>query len=141
MSKWFYSAWALAVLLAFVLPVAVPYAVWPSDDSRCARYARGALQSAGYVLPRTPLTVNVLDCPDEPAQIPRFRAEVTAHGPYGVALRSYLVGDPVGIRRLDSGGSGLIAGGALVAGAALVSIPFTFFWLRHVLRRRPEPAT
>ncbi len=98
MSKWFYSAWALAVLLAFVLPVAIPYAVWPLREGRqadpvaeCGRRAKNdAIHGTHPVASLWPLSVTLSVCewPPEIAPYPVYVAEVTARGPYGFRFAS-----------------------------------------------------
>ena len=167
MSRWFYSAWALAVLLAFVLPVAIPYAVWPTggrlpasrgvlDAETFGELARYELWSQGEFR-FYPKSVRGID----PGIVfrdgdtrtcgvgrggalvdRRYTAEVTFRGPYGISLTSFEVTCSGWSRtgRMETEILALILS-VLLATVAVVSTPFAFFWLRHLLRRRLEPAT
>ena len=125
------------VLLALVLPVAIPHAIWPDYDSRCARYAKGGLGEE-HRRPFALMSVRVLECPDD--EIGRFRAEVTFHGPYGVPTDTYLVTSSDTGRLVDSHTGFHLVYVAYVAGAAAVSMPFAFVLLRRALRADPLPA-
>ena len=145
MSRWFYSAWAVAVLLAFVLPVTIPYAVWPLREgwqadpvAECVRRARNsAVQNYHPVASLWPLSVAVEFCewPPEHAPHPFYVAEVTARGPYGIPFASARV-TTRNIEGLNPDGGFVIGTVALLTGVVLVSTPFTFFWLRRLLRSR-----
>jgi hypothetical protein len=137
MSWRFYAGWGIVVALAFVLPVAIPYAVWPDYDSRCARYAKGGLGEE-HRRPFALMSVRVLECGDD--EIPWFRAEITFHGPYGVPTDTYLVTSSDTGRLVGSQTGFHLVYVAYVAGAAAVSMPFAFVLLRRTLRADPLAA-
>ncbi|MCH7837965.1 MAG: hypothetical protein IIC26_05590 [Chloroflexi bacterium] len=145
MSRWFYSAWALAVLLAFVLPVAIPYAVWPPREGRqtdlvaeCGRRAKNnAILGTHPVASLWPLSVTVSVCESSPHLF--YVAEVSARGPYGIPFASSRV-TTRNIEALNPDGGFVIGSIALLTGVAVVSMPFGYFWLRHVVRRRLQLA-
>lgn len=138
MSVRFYAAWAIALVLALVLPIAVPYAVSRDDGSPCARDARGAIAGSG-VLQGLPLSVEVQECTILPDRDPRFRAEITVRGPYGILIALYRVNSQgYSVEYTDN--RMVIAGIALLTGMVAVSMPFTFFQLRASLSRRLHPA-
>lgn len=141
MNKWFYALWALAVALALIVPIAIPYALWPPREGLQAntadefrRRAEIQVESEDYVLPYTPLSSTVEDT-SLSWNPPLYRAEVTARGPYGIPLASFLVTDS-DINRIEAAGNGTLAFVALMSGIVLVSMPFAYAWLRHVLSRR-----
>lgn len=136
----FYAAWALAILLALVLPFAIPYAIWPDYDSPCASYAKGGLGEEHRGGPFALTSVRVLDCPDD--DVPRFAAEVTFHGPYGVPTGTYLVTSSDAGGLVDAHTSGELLGLiALVAGVFAVSTPFLIVRARMRVRQlRLAPA-
>ena len=149
MSRWFYSAWALAVLLAIVLPVAVPYAVWPLREGQqadpVAECGRRAKIDATRDHPSAylwPLSVTVSVCDSSPDNTPHlfYVAEVNARGPYGIPFASARV-TTRDVEWFTPEGTVIIGIVALLTGVGVVSMPFTFFWLRHRLRRRLETAT
>ena len=149
MSRWFYSAWALAVLLAIVLPVAIPYAVWPLREGRqadpvaeCGRRAKGDATRDHPSAFLWPLSVTVSICERSPENTPHlfYVAEVTARGPYGIPFATARV-TTRNIEGFDHDGGLVLGALALLTGVGFVSIPFTFFWLRLLLRRRLETAT
>jgi hypothetical protein len=84
------------------------------------------------------MSVRVLECPDD--DIPRFRAEVTFHGPYGVPTNTYLVTSSDAGRLVNSHTGFHLVYVAYVAGAVVVSMPFAFVLLRRALRAHPLPA-
>ena len=135
------------MLLAIVLPVAVPYAVWPLREGRsaepvaeCGRYARNsAIQNYHPVASLWPLSVTVGACGWDNMLFPFYVAEVTARGPYGIPFASARV-TTRDIEGLNPDGGFIIGTVALLTGVAVVSTPFTFFWLRHILRSQMQPA-
>lgn len=138
MSTRFYAAWALAVALAIVLPIAIPYVVSRDDGSPCARYARGAISGSG-VLQGLPLGVEVQECTFLPDGYPRFRAEITVRGPYGILIALYRVNSRgYSVEYTDN--SMVIAGIVLLTGMVAVSIPFALITVRRAGGRHPAPA-
>ncbi len=142
MSRWFYSAWALAVLLAIVLPVAIPYAVWPLREGRqadpvaeCGRRAKIDARRDHPSASLWPLSVTIKACEWRPDGLPIYRAEVTARGPYGIPFASARV-TTRDVEWFTPEGDVALGSLALLTGVAVVSMPFTFFWLRHVVHRR-----
>jgi hypothetical protein len=128
----FYATWALVVLLALVLPFAIPYAVWADNASICARRAEVALgeeHRRQFAL----VSVRVLSCPD--SGVDWFSAELTFDGPYGVPTSTYDV-TPSGASLADHHTTGELLGLiALAAGVLAVSIPFIILLLRSHFRR------
>ena len=86
------------------------------------------------------VTLSVCEWPPEHAPDPHYVAEVTAHGPYGIPFASANV-TTRDIEWSTLEGDVIIGTLALLTGVGFVSIPFTFFWLRHLLRRRSSLAT
>ena len=136
MSKLFYATWALAVVLALVLPVAIPHTVWPDYDSPCARRAKGGLGEE-HRRPFALMSVRVLECPND---VPRFRAEVTFHGLYGVPMQTYLVTSSDAGRLVNSHTGFHLVYVAYVTSIVVVSLPFGFVMLRRSLHQRFAPA-
>lgn len=154
MSGWFYAGWAFVIGLALVLPIALPYAVWPApetgrgswagpaDEEMFGRWARTQIEGtrfiptsveveAGPVL-RTPVPC---DGPVAMHRLPRvYTAEVTLRGVYGIPLTSFEVTCSGWNRIGRSEGETLaLMLGLLFATVGLVSTPFAFFRIRHRL--------
>ena len=160
MPRRFYLAWGAAVVLALVVPVAVPYAIWPPPDTgpgswaRTAdaemfgRWARTQIEGTRFVptsveVQAGPLLREPVSCggPVAMHKLPRvYTAEVTVRGPYGIPLTTYEV-HCTGWDRTGrtEGGMALLGLGALLTGVIAVSILFTPFWLRSMLSRRLRP--
>lgn len=144
MSTWFYAAWAFGLVLAVVLPIAIPYGIWPRDEGRhvdpmadCGRQAKlDARQYTHPVASLWPLSASVQTCERLPDGVNlRYRAEVSARGPYGIPFASAHVSSTGG-KALSPHGGQLLGLVALLSGAVLVSMPFGFLWLRHVVASR-----
>jgi hypothetical protein len=145
MSRRFYAGWAVAVLLALVLPVALPYVIWPpahfdraSGSGDCAAVAKDyavseAHRSASMLLP---LSAGVERCrgtlPDVDLE---FDVVVKARGPYGIPFASAEV-SRAGSQWSESISGGLFGLFALMSGVAVVSLPFALVMLRRSLRLR-----
>lgn len=144
MSGWFYSAWAFVVVLAVTLPIAIPYVIWPRNEGRhvdavadCGRQAKlDARQYTHPVASLWPLSASVQVCERLPDGVNlRYRAEVSARGPYGISFATADVSSSGGGALSPHGG--LAVGlAALLSGIVLVSSPFAILWLRQVLRSR-----
>jgi hypothetical protein len=105
--------------------------------AECGRRAKNEVRAADFAYALLlPLSADVEDC-QRVGGIPTYRASVDARGPYGIPIARYEVG-PQGIRSQDLGGNLVMAAVVLLAGAALVSAPFAFIWLRSRLGRRLE---
>ncbi len=153
MAKGFYAAWAFVVMLAVVLPIAIPYAIWPpgvltegtgplvNQTAACAWRARiDARNYTHFTASLWALSASVESCEGATAGLLVYTAVVTAHGPYGIPFASTRVTRHGG-GALKIDGSGAALGFlALVGGVALTSVPFAYLWLRHFLRGRPSPA-
>ncbi|MGB2696168.1 MAG: hypothetical protein WBD55_13410 [Dehalococcoidia bacterium] len=162
MSNRFYALWALAVALALIVPIAIPYALWsPPEtgpgswvgpaDAVFGRWARSQVEGTRFVpnsvevdtgpLLRAPVAC---DGPVAMHSLPRrYTATVTLRGPYGLPLESFEVTCSGWSRVSGSETSALaLTVAALLAGTIAVSMPFGYVWLRHVLSRRltSEPA-
>ena len=141
MSQWFYAAWALAVALAFVLPLAVPFAIWPPREGRqsdlVAECGRRAENNAATETPFIwmPLSSDVQLCGPSTAGVLIYRAEIQARGPYGIPYASGTVDLRV-IKPLRIHSGVAIGIAALFGGVTAVSVPFFLVWLRRVLRHR-----
>jgi hypothetical protein len=139
----FYAAWALALVLAFVLPIAVPYALWAHIEGAHAdpaaefgRRAKVQIRAGGYVRFPMPLTASVEDT-EASGGPPVYQAIVTARGPYGIPAGAYRVSDS-GISRDEASENSAVAFAVLLAGVVAVSTPFVFVLLqRHFRAMRP----
>ncbi len=152
MTTRFYAVWAFVVMLAVVLPIAVPYVIWPpgimtenewvQTDLTVACEERAKLDAQHYthfVAALLALSSSVESCEGATAGLLVYTAEVTAHGPYGISFASSPRVTSEGGQALKIDGSGAALGFlALVGGVALTSAPFGCAWLWHVLRRRPS---
>ena len=153
MTTRFYAAWAFVVMLAVVLPIAVPYAIWPpgvltegtgplvNRTAACEWRARiDARNYTHFTASLLALSSSVESCEGSSAGSLVYTAVVTAHGPYGIPFASTRVTRHGG-GALTGDGSGAALGFlALVGGVALTSVPFAYLWLRHVSRGRPSLA-
>ncbi len=153
MTTRFYAAWVFVVMLAVVLPIAVPYAIWTpgvltegtgplvNQAAACAWRARiDARHYTHFTASLLALSSSVESCEGSVAGSLVYTAVVKARGPYGIPFASSRV-TPQGGSALTGDGSGAALGFlALVAGVALTSVPFAYLWLRHILRGRPSPA-
>lgn len=145
MSWRFWTAWAIAVFLAFVLPVAIPFAVWPPREGRhtdlMAECSRRAAQNAATETPyiMLPLSSDVHFCERDEAGVLTYRADVEARGPYGIPYASGTVGYR-DIRHLREHGGVTLGVAALFADAFAVSLPFALVFARSQLRQRPPVA-
>ena len=137
-SRWFYAAWALAVLLALVLPVAIPYALWRGDDSTCARHATDALADGDYFgARRLPLSIDVRECISINDDL-TLRAEVTVRGAYGIPIESYAV-TADSVETLGTRANAFTSAIAVLAGAFVVSMPFALVAVYGVLVKQGGP--
>ena len=141
MSRWFYAGWPLAVALAFVLPIGVPFAVWPREgwqSNLVAECGRRAEYNPASETPFIwmPLSSDVQFCERDEAGVLIYRAKIQARGPYGIPVASGSV-SPRDIQHLRGHGGAALGVAALFAGVAAVSLPFFLVWLRRVLERRP----
>ncbi len=153
MTTRFYATWAFVVMLAVVLPIAVPYAIWPPGimtegtgplvdrTAACAWRARNdARNYTHFTASLLPLSASVEWCGHSPEGLLVSMVVVKARGPYGIPFASSRVTSQGG-EALKIDGSGAALGFlALVGGVALTSVPFAYLWLRHFLRGRPSPA-
>ena len=146
MSGRFYAAWAIALVLASVLPIAIPLALWPPREgahygdmiAECGRRAENdAARETPFIW--MPLSSEVQSCERAEDGSLTYRATVQARGPYGIPYASGSVG-PRDIEHLHEDGGVALSVAALLAGMFAVSIPFTLFWLRTTLPGRLQPA-
>ncbi len=148
MAKDFFAVWAFAVMMAAVLPIAVPYAIWPpgimtenewvQTDLTVACEERAKLDAQHYTHPVASLLAlssSVDSCEGATAGPLKYTAAVTAHGPYGIPFASSprVTSQGGAALKLDGGGAAL-GFLALVGGVALTSLPFVYVLLRHTLR-------
>ena len=137
-SRWLYAAWALAVLVALVLPVAFPYALWRGDDSTCARHATDALADGDYFgARRLPLSINVNECISINDDL-TFGAEVTVRGAYGIPIEAYAV-TADGVQTLGTNANLLMSAVAVFAGAFSASMPFALAAVYGAIVRQGGP--
>jgi hypothetical protein len=136
MLRRFYVAWAVTVALAVIMPIAVPYAIWPptalvGTSNDCAGRAIIATRTGThFTAALLPLSADVHSC--ERAIV--YRAEVTARGPYGIPIGSSLVSRS-DIQALTANEEGLLlAFAALMAGVVAVSLPFGVVLLQRYFR-------
>lgn len=147
MPRWCYAAWGLTTLLAFALPISIPYALWPPGGgpqadlvAECGRRAKNdAIQGTHPVASVWPLSVSVESCSREPGGVLQYRAEVTARGPYGLPFASARVTER-DIGSLDADGGLTLGFSALLTGMVVVSMPFAYAWLHLRLQRRLQPS-
>ena len=149
MTTRFYAAWAIAAVLALLLPVAVPYAIWPparfdkADSSGdCAGIAKAyAAEATNRAATLWPASVRVEQCAgtlSDPHM--QFRTLVDARGPYGIRWASAEVTES-NVGSFEENGGVALGLAALVAGVAAVSTPFVYLVLRQSLRMRFGPAS
>jgi hypothetical protein len=166
MPKRFYVAWGFAVVLAAVLPIAIPYAIWPPTEHERGsfvgpdqaeifeRWALSRVSASQYF----PYSVSVeagplLDVPARgcgPAALHSlersYTATVTTRGPYGIPMGSVEVSCENQIPRPGGGldGYALLGLLALLGGVAAVSAPFVLALKRRDAesadRRQNEPS-
>jgi len=143
----FSLAWAAAVALALVLPVAVPYAIWPpayyddaEDAGDCASIAKD-YAADGPPMVFWPVSVRVEDCAGglaDPGM--RMLVHLEARGPYGITFATARVTE-TDIQHFRGDGSGELVGMlALIAGVVAVSLPFAVAFVNVRLRMRPAVA-
>ena len=134
----FSLAWAAAVALALVLPVAVPYAIWPTSiEGDCAKRVWTAVvtQTPFAVLP-VPFDVSASRCSDA-VPIEALGGKVVLRGPYGMPVaEGHVQGSQISHPGVP--GEAFVAVLAVLAGAGLVSLPFGVVLLqRHFRAMRP----
>ncbi len=145
MPRRFYAAWALVVLLALVLPIVIPFAVWPPREGHqsdmVAECGRRAENNAASETPFIwlPLSSEVRFCERDESGFLIYRAEVSARGPYGIPYASGTVG-PRDVRHLRAHGGVALGVAALLASVTAVSAPFALILLRHMRRSRLQSA-
>lgn len=146
MPKRFYVAWAFVVLLAAVLPIAIPYFIWPPYDFErgsftgpdqaevFGRYAQSRMAATRYL----PTSVSVDGGPllAVPAQgcgpgalhsLERnYTATITLHGAYGIPIGSSKITCEPYYYRGAIGWTAPLVGLAWILGIAVVSAPFVF---------------
>ena len=145
MPRRFYLAWAGAVLLALVLPVAVPYAIWPPayyDDAEasgdCASIAKD-YAADGPPMVLWPVSVRVEDCAGELADPGMgMLVHLEARGPYGIPFATARVTETDIQHFREDGSAVLVAMLALIAGMVAVSLPFGVVLVQgHLRAMRP----
>jgi hypothetical protein len=150
MSRRFYFAWLGSVLLALLLPVALPYAIWPparfdkaegsGDCGSIAKdYAAGETTRAASTL--WPMSARVERCEGTLADADmQFEVVVRARGPYGIPFASGTV-TRAGTLWEESTSGALFGLLALLAGACAVSLPCAAALINvRVRAMRPGPA-
>ncbi len=153
MPKCFFVAWMFAVILAAVLPIAIPYAIWPPYESHpwnwqgpdqaeiFGRYA----QSRVYVARYFPSSVSVEAGPLRDASVRsscgpaslwrlqrNYRATVKLRGAYGIPFSSDAVTCAPRLDwRFTPHAYGLLSVLAWLVGITAVSTPFILFQARN----------
>ena len=147
MSTRFYAAWALAVVLALVVPVAIPFALWPPREGRhytddLAECGRRAENDAARETPLIwmPLSSDVHVCERDASGALVYVADVQARGPFGIPYASGSV-DRYTIHHLNEHRGMTLGVAALLGGAIAASVPFALFWLLSARRDALLPAT
>jgi hypothetical protein len=157
MPKRFYAAWVLVVIIAAVLPIAIPYFIWPPTDYK-GPSLDGTVQPhlyGGYSLLASfvPSSVSVDPVPRTDIQNgkciagPAYRqqrdatASVVLRGAYGIPFGSIdaTCRTQSGLS-ISTGGGLLLASLAWIVGMAFVSAPFIFVLERRSSRRRDPHA-
>ena len=153
MPKRFYVAWALAVILALVLPVAIPYFIWPPQsydqqgfDPTQAKL-HGPYAGIASVLPSSvrvkavePPTRTCFSGPAERRLRSGTVSNVVFHGEYGIPFASVRVdcdGGPFG--GFSARGIGFLSGFAWLLGILIVSVPFIVLRERKLAENRGLP--
>ena len=150
MPKRFYVAWALAVILALVLPVAIPYFIWPPQsydqqgfDPTQAKL-HGPYAEIASLLPSS-VRVKAVEPPTRRCHSGGAEMRLQSGTVYDVVLRG-AYGIPFGSIEVSCrtesglkvflGGGLLLAGLAWLSGMAVVSIPFVLMLERRLAERR-----
>jgi hypothetical protein len=136
----FYAAWALAVVFAVVLPIAVPYAIWPTGaTSTCELHALVPVESGTpFAVVSVPLQITNERCIGDTND--PVAAKIIAHGPYGIPFASAEITDGSYDSLYPDEGVfwGMLA---LMTGVFAVSLPFLAAFLHtHFRRLRLAPA-
>lgn len=146
MPRRFYVAWGLVVALAAILPVFIPYFIWPPQSYEGAKFDTDQAQlhwryaDVARLLPSSVETKHVdppdRNCHSGPADR-RLRSgtvsNVVFHGAYGIPFASFDVSctSETGLS-IIFGPTSVLAVLAWFAGMLVVSIPF---WLLQQRRR------
>lgn len=139
MAKWFYAAWAIAVVGALVVPMVIAHATTSNAaglDPHCVSRLRAAiLNETPYAVLPFPAEVQYGGCPNDSLEEPSGRMII--RGPYGIPIADGNFSSS-SISSPDEGGV-VVAVVILVAGAVLVSLPFVFvLLLSYFGKRRPN---
>ena len=145
--KRFYATWAFVVILAAVLPIAIPYFIWPPQS-----YERGSFDEPDPPNLPVPLPSNVSVESGPRPGIEESRchsgvafqrlqrdsiAKLVLRGAYGIPIGSieFTCTAERG-SRIFIGGGLLLAGLAWFVGMAVVSAPFVLMLERRLAERR-----
>ena len=141
MSSRFYIAWTTAVLLAVIVPIAVPLVLWPPayyDDALigdCAGIAKDYIADHP-IETMYPVSVDVQRCAGTPGSpVWQIEAQVEARGPYGIPFASGSVSRS-DISYFDEHGDAYLGLAALLGGVVAVSLPFVGVLVRQRAVRR-----
>ena len=129
----FYAAWGIAVLLALVVPLAVPYTVWvPGEASghsahaSCVNHAKyNVVQNNRVAINLLALDVSVDACSGTAGEWDTYDAGIVARGAYGIPYASGRV-TAADTQFLSPTGGLVLNVIALLVGAFAVSLPFLF---------------
>ncbi len=134
----FWWSWTAVVALAVVLPIVIPYAIWPpSDGSDCELHTRVPVASGTlFGLVTVPMEITGERCVGDTTD--PVAGKVIAHGAYGIPIASATVYDG-GYDSLNPDDGAMLSILALVAGVFAVSIPFLAVLLRSHVRRLRTP--
>lgn len=158
MPKRIYAAWVFVVLFAAVLPIAVPYFIWPPNDYRGGSFdgpvppnlyggyagiARYVPSSVSVVSAPRPGTSSADGCRSKGAQLTiqsGLAARVNLRGAYGIPFASINFSCETSSGLLLSLGGGLwLAGLAWLSGILAVSAPFIFVLKRKLAEQPGSP--
>lgn len=134
MSRWFYAAWAIAVLAAVILPIAIPYAIWPAGaTSPCELHTLVPLSSeTPFAVVNVPLEITGERCVGDATD--PIAGKVIVHGAYGIPIASATLEYGSYDSLLPDDGV-VLATLALIMGVLWVSLPFIFILL---IRQRDD---
>ena len=137
----FYSGWLAVVVLAAVLPIAIPAVIWPpsyyddaSGSGDCASIAKDYAADGMPPMVLYPVSARVEECSGTLSAGMGMLVHLKARGPYGIPFASARV-TTTDIEHFSENGGTLLGMAALAAGVFAVSVPFAA--AAHFRRQRP----
>jgi hypothetical protein len=140
----FYAAWIATLALAFILPIAIPAAIWPPsyyDDSTgsadCASIAKDYAADGMPPMVLYPVKTTIIRCTGfGPADSGYgMFVDLEARGPYGIRFATAQVTETEIHYYDENGARELFATVALLVGMVGVSLPFVAILLSARARR------